>query len=207
MIRLGLLSILLFSSPAWSYLNIGGSADIPKGSMAGLEIQSMTNQGGGTLFNGFYERSHSEEMSSRYSLGFGSIDYNLGAALKWTPYPDTKTQPAIGFRGSFWYAKNKDVNTTTIQVAAMASKRFAQDFGALAPFAALALNFNNSSTAGATVSTTGTQLNIGSDLHLNSVKNMHFTGEIGANIKDTASFVAISVTVPLEGENAFFKRK
>jgi hypothetical protein len=199
------LASLLFSTPAWSYLSFGGGADIPKGTLGGLEIQMLTDEGGGTLFNGFYEMPHGDEFSSRYSIGFGTIDYNLGASLKWTPFPDTKTQPAVGFRGSFWYAKYKEANITTIQVASIVSRKFSHDFGALVPFAALALNFNNVSGGGSNI--TGTQLSVGTELYHKDVSNMYFSAELGTSIKDASSFVGLSATVPMDGDKAFFKRR
>ena len=201
------LIVSLFSAPAWCYLSILNSADVPNSSQAGLQFQSITAEGGGALFNGFYEVPYSDEMAARYSFGLGEFDFNAGAVLKWTPFPDTKTQPAVGFRAAFWYAKEASTSITTTQLAAMLSKRFNEDFGSFTPFGALALNFSNVSGGGASGSANSTQLSIGSELHHKNVENMFFTGEIGMSIKDATSFIAVAVIVPMEGDKAFFKRR
>jgi hypothetical protein len=159
------------------------------------------------LFNANYEMSHGPDFASRYTLGIGEFDYNLGAILKWTPFPNTAGQPAAGFRFGLWHAKEEKITINTTQVAAMVSKKFTQDFGALVPFAALALNFTNVSGMGASANTDATQLSIGSELHHKDINNMMFTGEIGMSIKDAESFVAVAVIVPMSGDKAFFKRR
>lgn len=205
--KIGLLlaSSVLFSSPSWAYLGMGGAAEIPKPGtyVVGGELQALTNEGGGVILGSLLEMPHTEDFSTRYNLGVGKIDFQLGAGFKWTPIPDFENQPAMGLRLSGWYARQADMNVWTFQLAPMFSKKFQTDIGLVTPFVAVPVNLVNSKER----NYTGTQFTIGSEFQHNELESMFFSAEVAINLKDSYSFIGATINFPFDSEYGFSRGK
>lgn len=197
--------LLIFASKSWAYLSISGSGEMPTAGsyILGFEPQILMNEGGGINVGGFLDQPLAESLSARYSLGVGKIDFHLGTGIKWIPFPDVDRQPAMGLKATAWYARQKDMNVWTMQVAPMASKKYDMDFGVLIPYAAVPINFVSSSEK----NVTGTQFVIGSDLRYNNMEHMFFSAEVAINLKDSYSFISGTVSFPFDAEHGFKGRQ
>ncbi len=196
-----LISLLLGNAPSWAYLSVGESGEIQKvgSNQFGLEPQILGNEGSGVNIGAFLDMPIREEVSTRFSLGAGKIDFHAGAAVKWIPFPDVDQQPAIGLKTAAWYARQSSLNVWTIQVAPLFSKRVNTDAGLFIPYAAIPFNFVSSTDRSAT----GSQFAIGSELYAKDLTNMHFSAELALNLKDSYSFLSGTVVFPFDSEKGF----
>ncbi len=195
---------LLLQTPALAnYLTIGESGEvIGEGqNRIGATPQFFTNEGGGMNIGAFMDMGWNEAMSSRFSLGLGKVDFNLGASLKYIPFPDVDQQPAIGIKTALFFARVASENITTLQLAPMVSRKVDSDIGLFVPYVAVALNLNSSSK-----NTTGTQFILGSELKHNEIQNFLFSAEVSFNLKDSYSSVAGFVSLPFDSSKGLKKR-
>ena len=196
-----LISLMLHATPSWAYLSVGESGEIQKvGSyQIGVEPQILGNEGGGVNIGTFLDIPLQDDVSTRFSLGAGKIDFHAGAAVKWIPFPDIDQQPAMGLKAAAWYARQSNLNVWTFQVAPLFSKKFDSEVGLFTPYAAIPVNFSSSTEK----SVTGTQFAVGSELYAKDVTNMHFSAELALNLKDSYSFISGSVVFPFDTEKGF----
>ena len=196
-----LVCLLFNATPAWAYLSIGESGEIqPVGSnQFGVEPQILGNEGGGVNIGTFLDVPWRDDLSSRFSLGVGKIDFHAGAALKWMPFPDVDQQPAMGIKVAGWYARQSSLNVWTFQIAPLFSKKYQADAGLFIPYVAVPVSFVSSTDK----SVTGTQFAIGSELYAKDVQNMHFSAELALNLKDSYSFISGTVVFPFDTEKGF----
>lgn len=197
-----LLSTLLVSSSAMAYLTISESAELPRMSdyQVGFEPQFFTNEGGGTNVTGFFDAPFTDSMAGRLWLGAGVIDFNVGASLKYVPFPDTENQPAIGFRAGGFFARKSEINFLTLQLAPIFSKKVNTDSGQFIPYTAVALNITNTKEK----NFTGSQFVIGSEFKHPDIPKMYFGVEGGFNLNESYSYVSGTVTFPFDSSKGLF---
>ncbi len=201
LLHLLLITLLIHSTPAWAYLSVGESGEIQKvgSNQFGIEPQILGNEGGGVNIGAFLDMPLREDVSTRFSLGAGKIDFHAGAAVKWIPFPDIDQQPAMGLKAAAWYARQSSINVWTFQIAPLFSKKFDSDAGLFIPYAAIPVNFVTSTEK----SVTGTQFTLGTEFYPKDVTTMHFSSEIALNLKDSYSFISGSVVLPFDTEKGF----
>ncbi len=195
---------VLFQSPAFAnYLTIGESGEvIGQGqNRIGASPQFFTNNGGGMNVGAFMDMGWSDSMSSRFSLGLGKIDFNLGASFKYIPFPDVDQQPAIGIKTSLFYARVSSENITTLQIAPMISRKVDSDIGLFVPYAAVALNSNSGPS-----NSTGTQFVLGSELKHKDAEKFLFAAEVSFNLKDSYSSLAGFISIPFDSSKGLKRR-
>lgn len=199
--QLLLVAMMMKSTPALAYLSVGESGEIQKVgyNQFGVEPQILGNEGGGLNIGAFLDMPVREDVSTRFSLGAGKIDFHAGAAVKWIPFPDIDQQPAIGLKAAAWYARQGTINVWTFQLAPLFSKKFDSDAGLFIPYATIPVNFVTSSEK----SVTGTQFAVGTEFYSKDVTSMHFSSEIALNLKDSYSFISGSVVFPFDTEKGF----
>ena len=200
-IMLLLMTLMIQSTPALAYLSVGESGEIQKVgyNQFGIEPQILGNEGGGLNIGAFLDMPVRDDVSTRFSLGAGKIDFHAGAAVKWIPFPDIDQQPAIGLKVAAWYARQGSINVWTFQLAPLFSKKFDSDAGLFIPYAAIPINFVTSSDK----SVTGTQFALGTEFYAKDITTMHFSSELALNLKDSYSFISGSVVFPFDSEKGF----
>lgn len=199
-----LLSTLLVSSSAMAYLTISESAEIAPATFyqIGFEPQFFTNKGGGTNISGFFDAPFSDSTSARLWLGAGVIDFNVGASIKYVPFPDVDNQPGIGFRAGGFFARKSDENFLTLQLAPIFSKKVNTDKGLFIPYAAIGINVTNTKDR----NYTGTQAIFGTEYKNPDIQKMFFGLEAGFNLNDDAySYISGSVTFPFDSSKGLFE--
>ena len=201
LLNLIVISLLMASTPTWAYLSVGESGEIQKigSNQFGLEPQILGNEGGGLNIGAFLDIPLRDEVSTRFSLGAGKIDFHAGAAVKWIPFPDVDQQPAIGVKTAAWYARQGGLNVWTFQLVPLFSKRVETDAGLFIPYAAIPINFVSSTEKSAT----GSQFAIGSELYAKDQTTIHFSAELALNLKDSYSFISGTVVFPFDSEKGF----
>lgn len=199
---LGILSLGLFSVNAHAYLTIGESTEIPRAAdyQIGFEPQLLTNNGNGANFSAFFDAPFNDATSSRLWIGGGAIDFNIGATVKYVPFPDIDNQPGIGIRAGGFFARKSDLNILTVQLAPIFSKKFNTDSGLFIPYTAIALDFTSTKDK----NYTGTQMMFGTEYRTSEIQNMYFGAEIGLNLADSYSYVAGTVTFPFDSSKGLF---
>lgn len=133
----------LFSLNSFAFLGLHETAElIPAGqNRIGLIPQLYVANGGG-LETGFFLDIHTgEDLNSRFEVGSGITDFWAAGSIKWIPYPDHDKQPAIGLRGKFIFAREKNVNFYNTQLAPMLSKKVQTANGLFIAYAGLPVTF------------------------------------------------------------------
>lgn len=197
---LGFLLFSLFLVPqpgAHAYLTVLESGELVpiKLNRIGVIPQIVTTEGSGFNADISLDSGWSEATSSRVSLGAGKMDIHLGGSVKWVPYPDVAQQPALGVRGSVWYARYKEANFFTFSAAPLMSKKVAYAQGLFVPYVALPINY----TLNQEKNFFSQQFVIGSEFKSPTYPLTTFSGELGVNLKDSYSFIAFLFSYQFDG--------
>jgi len=198
-----LLSTLLVSSSSFAYLTISETAELPPATyyQLGFEPQFMTNKGGGTNASVFFDAPFTDSTAGRLWLGAGVIDFNVGATVKYVPFPDVESQPGIGFRAGGFFARKDSENFLTLQFAPIFSKKVDTDNGLFTPYAAVALNMTNTKER----NFTGSQVVFGSEFKSPEIPKMYFGLEAGFELADSYSYFSGTVTFPFDSSKGLFE--
>ena len=195
-------TVSMIASNAHAYLSISESTEIPRAAdyQIGFEPQLLTNNGNGANFSAFFDAPFNDSTSSRLWLGGGAIDFNVGATVKYVPFPDVDNQPGIGIRAGGFFARKSDLNILTVQLAPIFSKKFNTSAGLFIPYTAIALDFTSTKDK----NYTGTQMMFGTEYRTSDIPNMYFGAEVGLNLADSYSYVAGTVTFPFDSSKGLF---
>lgn len=198
-----LLGTLLVSSSAMAYLTISESAELPAATnyQVGFEPQFLTNNGGGANATAFFDAPLTDDIATRLWLGAGAIDFNVGATVKWVPFPDVEKQPGIGFRGGAFYARNESENILTLQLAPIFSKKVDTEHGLFIPYAAVALDLTSTKEK----NFTGSQIMFGTEYKTPEIPKMFFGLEAGFELNDSYSYISGTVTFPFDSSKGLFE--
>lgn len=194
--------ILLTSSQALAFLTISESAEIPAMTdyQFGFEPQILTNRGGGANATGFFDAPFNDSTVGRLWLGAGAVDFNFGGTVKYVPFPDVDTQPGIGIRGGAFYSRKDDINMLTLQIAPLFSKKVQTESGLFIPYAAIALNMNNTKDR----NFTGSQMVLGTEFKTPEIPSMYFGAEVGLDLSESFSYISGTVTFPFDSSKGLF---
>lgn len=199
-------SILLFSLTAKSgYLTVGESGEIlPEGQkyQIGLAPQLILNNDTGANVAAFLDAAWNDSMSSRFILGVGVVDFYTSGSFKYIPFPDYENQPAIGLKGSLWYAREGSENITTFHIAPLVSKKVqTHDYGLFTPYGAVGLSFYQLGGK----NKTGTQFFVGTDWKTSDFPDLNFTGEWALSLEKSTSSLTVFVAMPFDDKKGFKK--
>lgn len=191
------LGILCFTHSASAYLTQlqSGESLGTNQYRIGFIPQLVTNDSAGVNFDTALDAGWNDSMSSRFYIGGGKMDLHLGGNFQWVPFPDVDKQPAIGVRAGTWYARYKDENYLTFSIAPLVSKKIEHRGEILTPYVAAPINY----TFNKTKDYYSQQFVIGSEWIHPQIKKWSFAAEIGLNLKDTYSFVAIYAGFQFDG--------
>jgi len=185
-----------------SFLSIGESGEILSGKdyQIGFSPQIATSGYSGVNAGAFLDAVWTEDMSSRFMLGVGEVDFYSSGSLKYIPFPDYERQPAMGLRGSFWYGREGSENITVFQIAPMVSKKYkSADYGTLVPYAAWGLNIGSEDGD----SENGHQFFIGTEWKSPQVENVNFSAELALNLQNSVSGINFFVSIPFDNKTGF----
>lgn len=199
--------LLILFLPIFSfanYLSIGESGETiaPNSYRVGGSLQSLSAGKGGLNVGGFLDTGWRDDLSSRFLFGVGSVEYQMGATLKYVPFPDYGQQPALGVRTAFWLTRIEDSSISTLQVAPLISKKINVDKGHLTSY--FAVPFNIVSVKNKT--DTGTQFTMGAEYEYPEWKNVYFAAELSLELNKSESGLCFFVSIPFDNATGFKRR-
>lgn len=202
-----LLPILALMFPLMSfanYLTIGESGEViqPGSYRFGGSLQTYSAGNGGLNVGGFFDAGWKDDLSSRFLFGVGSVEYQMGATLKYIPFPDYGNQPALGIRSAIWLSRIEDTSVTTLQFAPMASKKIDINKGKLTSYVALPINI----VAMKNSNTTATQFTVGAEYEHPEVPDVFFAAELQINLNKSDSGLAFFASIPFDNNSGFKRR-
>lgn len=169
---------------------------------AQLAGQGILSQYDGLNLLGRFATGINEDVELQFEAGAGQMDFTGGAFVKYVPFPDTDSQPAIGVRAGLSYSRDNQMSVTKLMAQPFISKSFVStQAGTFTPFLALplAITFVKSDT---TVPIHGV---IGTEWRPPQLKKVKFVGEYGGNMIKAFNYVAFAVAVDFDGESIIFE--
>jgi hypothetical protein len=197
-ISVALTSVLLFNSPAHAFFSTIDTGEMvePGKFQAIFEPQVILNKYDGLNAVGRLDAGLTDSTSVRGIIGFGTIDFQLGALYKWIPVPDIDNQPAIGLEAGAIVARVGGDTEVDFRLHPLISKRFETEIGDIVPYASLPIGINSTHQS----TYVPIQLVAGAEiLPLNS-SNLSFYGEIGLNVSKAFSYVSAAVAFRFDEE-------
>lgn len=192
----------LFATTANAYQTISESTEIPLATnyQIGFEPQILTSRGGGANVTGFFDAPFNDSTVGRLWLGAGAIDFNLGATVKFVPFPDVESQPGIGIRAGGFFARKGDSNLLTLHLAPIFSKKVQSEYGLFIPYVAVSLNTTSTKER----NFTGSQMVFGTEFKTPDIPTMYFGAELGLDLSESYSYVSGTVTFPFDSSKGLF---
>lgn len=187
-----------------NYLTIGESGEViqPGTYRLGGSLQTYSAGNGGLNVGGFLDAGWKEDLSSRFLFGVGSVEYQMGASLKYIPFPDYGNQPALGIRSAIWLSRFDEISVTTLQFAPMASKKIDINKGKLTSYVALPINI----VAMKNQNVTATQFTVGAEYEHPEVQDVFFAAELQINLNKSDSGLAFFASIPFDNSSGFKRR-
>ncbi len=189
-----LASVTLLSSPAHAYFSTLDNGEVLGDGQfqAMLAPQLIFNNYDGGNFTGRLDMGIAEGVSARGVLGFGKVDFQIGGLVKWVPFPDTESQPAIGGEAGLLIARIGSITQTSIRFHPLISKRLETEVGDVIPYGSLPLGLTVQ-TGGFDETFVPVQLVGGAELRPLEMKNWSFFGEVGVNLTRSFGYVTAAV--------------
>ncbi|MGH1469101.1 MAG: hypothetical protein ACRBBP_09520 [Bdellovibrionales bacterium] len=188
--------ILLFSVNALSYGTFLNSSSLLNGSeydVSGV-TEFFSGDRSGTHLMGMVDLPFTKETNLRFYGGVASLDFSLGANIKWVPIKtNSKNQFNFGGVASAEYGRDGGIDAFLFRAAPFISKAFSWEHGSLEPYAAIPLGV----VAVDSSSDMTSQFVIGSKVKFDSLNYMSFSAETGVDIKNSESYFALMATVML----------
>jgi hypothetical protein len=112
--------------------------------------------------------------------------------VKWIPFPDTESQPAIGGEAGLIVARIGSLTQYSIRFHPLISKKIELEIGDLIPYGSLPLGITVQS-GGVDETFVPVQLVGGAELRPLEMKNWSFFGEVGVNLTKSFGYVTAAV--------------
>ena len=109
-------------------------------------------------------------------VGFGASGFQLGSYYKLVPFPDLDSQPAVGLKVGFDYARKNSTNSLALRAIPLLSKKFKTNFADFNVFSSLPISFHTSDVSDGSWSI---QLVGGTEINFPQLEFMNFAAEIG----------------------------
>jgi len=193
---MALLTVVIFSAPAFAFYTTLDNGEIlePGHYRLGVNTQFITEGDDGVNVGLRFDAPIDEELNWRALLGFGTTDVFVGGYLKWVPFPDTDTQPAVGVISGILFARYSGDNELTLRVNPFVSKKYSLTFGDFNSY--LALPFSIKSYGDKT--DIPVQATLGTEYRTESLENVGFWAEIGFDLNDAFPYFAIGATLQVD---------
>ena len=190
------------STPAHAYYATLDNGEVLKEGeyQAMISPQLIFNQFDGANFTGRLDTGLMEGVSGRALLGFGKIDFQIGGMLKWMPFPDTDSQPAIGSEAGIIFARIGSINQYSIRLHPIVSKRIETEIGDVIPYGSLPFGITVQS-GGGDETFMPAQLVAGTELRPLEMKNWSFFGELGVNLTKSFGYASVALAYRFDGSS------
>jgi hypothetical protein len=139
-------------------------------------------------------RGISPDFEGQLELGFGAFEFQTTALLKYTPFPDTESQPAIGTKVGASFSRFEGNSIYAFHLIPFLSKRFPTEYGDFVPFGAFNLSFQSIEDT----TNLPLQLQLGTGWKPAQYKNTHFYGEIGMNLSKSYNYISLGLSVSFD---------
>lgn len=184
----------LASSPEakayYSTLNTGNI--IPENSFqAMVEPQAVLSRYDGFNVVGHFDTGLTPDSSVRGILGFGKVDFQLGALYKFVPFPDTASQPAIGAEAGAIFARVGGSTEFSIRVHPLVSKNFEAEIGDITAYGSIPFGITTRSKEDETVFPV--QVALGGELRPLNTPNLSYFTELGFNVNEAFSYISVAL--------------
>lgn len=185
-----LLAAFAVARPAHAYFSTidNGELVTPGQYQIGIEPQIVFDRYNGFNGIGRFDTGINESSSVRGILGFGKVDFELGAMYKWIPFPDVDNQPAIGGEAGMILARVNNSTEVSVRFHPLISKLFETEVGDVIPYASLPLGVTGRSDK----TVIPVQLVGGAELRPLNMPSLSFFGEIGLNINEAFSYISVA---------------
>lgn len=184
--------IALISFDARGYVSVQDNAEVLEKNQyrAIFEPQFLFSKEPGANLVGRFDAPIADHSTIRGEVGIGSaIDFHTGAYLKWSPIPDVDNQPAIAGQVGVIYSRYDGEPEVSFRFNPIASKQFESKIGYFTPYGSIPLALET--RKGRAIGTA--QLTVGSQFEARQLKNLHFSAEIGFDIKDSYTYVGLGL--------------
>jgi hypothetical protein len=196
LLKLSLIVVLAIfaTTPAHAYYSTVDNGEVLKEGQfqAMIAPQLIFNNYDGGNFTGRLDMGLAEGVSARGLLGFGKVDFQIGGMVKWIPFPDTESQPAIGGEAGLIVARIGSLTQYSIRFHPLISKKIELEIGDLIPYGSLPLGITVQS-GGVDETFVPVQLVGGAELRPLEMKNWSFFGEVGVNLTKSFGYVTAAV--------------
>lgn len=166
-----------------------GEMTAPGTFQAMLEPQLVLSRYDGFNVVGRFDQGLDESSSVRAILGFGRVDFQVGAMYKFIPFPDTANQPAIGGLVGATFARVQGETELSVRLHPLISKRFETEIGDLIPFGTIPVGW----TSRASETRWPVQIAGGAELRPLDTPNLSYFAELGVNVHQAFSYISAAV--------------
>lgn len=200
-ILISLFGLLIQSTPALAYLSVNETAEVlPENYFSlGVAPQFYLSNGGGFDLGVMADAHIADSLDGRIAIGSGKIDFWTMASLKWVPFPDVDSQPAMGIRGAVGFAREDNLSIYQIQVTPMLSKRSNTSSGDMIPYVAVPFTYMTSDNE----SFLATQFALGAQWY--PWKDIYFGAEFDLNLENSVSSGSVYFMFPFESGTGYKK--
>lgn len=198
------LALLLLSPRGSAYFSLMDTGELRQGENTRFlgESQIITDTPKGFNFNGRYILGSNGFISGselQFEAGVGSVDYQLGVFLKWTPFPDTDKQPAIGLRTGFTFSKFIEYSTYGLNITPLVSKHINSHLGKITPYFGVPIGLQKNTLD----FYTSFQLAFGlewspEEWELGSSRGFNFLLEYGVGLDQAFDYLSLAVAYDFE---------
>ena len=163
----------------------------------GAETQFITEGDDGVNVAARFDGPINDELNWKSLVGFGTTDVFVAGFIKWVPFPDTDTQPAIGLTGGVLYANFEDISELSLRLHPFVSKRFELEFGDLSPYLALPIGLRTADGD----TDVPFQASLGAEFRPDGLEKINFVAEIGFDLNDAFPYFAFGANLQFDDEN------
>ena len=184
----------LLATPAHAYFSTVDNGEVLREGQfqAMFAPQIIFNNYDGGNYVGRLDMGLSEGLSARGILGFGKVDFQIGGMVKWIPFPDTASQPAIGGEAGLIVARIGSRTQYNLRFHPLLSKRIETEVGDVIPYGSIPIGVTvNSGVVDETF--VPVQLVAGAELRPLEMKNWSFFGEVGVNLTRSFGYVTAAI--------------
>jgi hypothetical protein len=191
--------ITLFAAPAHAYFSTIDTGELVEADkyQAVLEPQLILSKYEGFNAIGRLDIGLNEASSIRGIIGFGKVDFQLGALYKWIPIPDVANQPAIGVEAGAIFARVAGGTEIDLRVHPLVSKRFETEIGDLTPYGSLPFGISTNSDE----TFVPLQIVAGAELRPLNMANTSIFAELGINLARSFSYISAAIAYRFDEES------
>ncbi len=189
----------LWTAPVQAYYTSLDSGQIlaPGNYKLGAEVQFITEGDDGVNVAARADGPLTDELNWKTQIGVGTTDVFLAGFVKWVPFPDTDSQPAIGVTGGVLYANYEDFSELSIRLHPFVSKRFELEFGDISPYLALPIGLRTLEDE----TDVPFQATLGTEFRPDGLEKINFVAEIGFDVNDAFPYFAFGANLQFDDEN------